>query len=66
MQAAILECLSKLAQGSEARGLGVKKMQGVKGVLEARVDASNRVTFERDGDVLYLRANCNHDVLKRP
>ena len=66
MQAAILKCLVKLESGDYTPGLGVKKMQGQGGIWEARVDRDNRVTFEREGDVLYLRANCSHDVLRNP
>lgn len=66
MQGAILKCLSRLEQGDQSHGLRVKKMPGYPGVWEARVDGANRVTFERDGDTLTLRANCNHDILKNP
>lgn len=66
MQAAILHCLDRLAKGDQSRGLRAKKMRGHRDVWEARVDRANRVTFERRGEDLYLRANCNHDVLGSP
>ncbi len=67
MQAAILQTLAKLAAGPPyPRGLRLKPMQGFRGVMEASVDMGTRVTFEREGDVIRLRANCNHDVLRRP
>jgi hypothetical protein len=66
MQGAILRTLKRLSEGDRSPGLGVKKMQGFKGIYEARVDDANRVTFERRDGVLYLRANCNHDILKNP
>lgn len=67
MQTAILHTLFKLEAGPPyPRGLRVKPMQGHRGVMEASVDMATRVTFELEGDVIQLRANCNHDVLRRP
>jgi hypothetical protein len=36
-------------------------MQGHRGVYEARVDRSLRLTFHWDGPVIVLRNNCKHD-----
>lgn len=67
MQRAILETLAKLEAGPPyPRGLRLKPMQGYRGVMEASVDMGTRVTFEKEDDVILLRANCNHDVLRRP
>ena len=67
---AILRCIKKLEQelASPVRrhGLRVKKMSGYSGVYEARIDRSNRLTFERAGDRVVLRTHCNHSVLGRP
>jgi mRNA interferase RelE/StbE len=45
-----------------------KPVEGAKGIYEARVDRSYRLTFERlPGDVLRLRVVGKHDeVLKNP
>ena len=52
--------------GDTSKGLRRKPMSGYRGVWEASVDMGTRVTFEIDGGHLYMRANCNHDVLRRP
>ncbi len=66
MQAAILETITRLDAGDTAPGLRRKPMKGYDGIWEASVDMHNRVTFEIDGEILRLRANCNHDILRRP
>lgn len=59
--------MKKLGDGPPyPKGLRVKKMQGHKGIWEASVDMSNRITFEYGNDEIILRANCNHDILKTP
>jgi hypothetical protein len=65
MQAAVAECLTRLAENPAHPGLRVHRMQGIKGVWEAYVDKANRITFERDGDTITLRNNCNHSILDR-
>lgn len=47
--------------------LHAKKIQGVSGIWEARVDRQYRLSFEMTGDTIYLRVVGNHDdVLKHP
>ena len=65
-QGAILRCIKKLEEQPAAPGLQVKKMRGHEDIWEARVDLSNRLTFERDGDVITLRNHCSHDMLRDP
>jgi hypothetical protein len=65
-QGAILRCIKKLEAHPDSPGLRVKKMQGYDNIWEARVDRGNRLTFERDGDVITLRTHCNHDILNSP
>lgn len=65
MQRAVLECIQRLADNPRHPGLNTHRMGGVPGVWEAYVDAGNRVTFSRDGNVITLRNNCNHDILRR-
>jgi mRNA-degrading endonuclease YafQ of YafQ-DinJ toxin-antitoxin module len=66
MLGAILECVNQLGQDPRHPGLHTHKVKGHKGVWEAHVDKANRLTFEWDDDVLVLRNNCNHEVLRRP
>lgn len=61
---AILECIDQLAKDHRHPGLHSHRVQGVKGVFEAYVDAANRVTFHWEGAAIVLRNHCNHDVLK--
>lgn len=68
LSGAIYECVARLIDGDTSPGLRVKKMKGLDGIWEARVDRKNRVTFEylEDGTIRFLN-NCNHDILrKRP
>jgi len=44
--------------------LQAKKMQGGRGIWEARVSISHRITFELAGDTLVLRRIGTHDVLR--
>jgi hypothetical protein len=61
-----MECVHRLMTDPAHPGLRVHPMRGYRGILEAYVDAGNRVTFERDGDHYTFRVNCNHDILRRP
>jgi len=65
MQGAIAECIDRLFNDPTHPGLRVHKMRGQGGVWEAYIDKGNRLTFERDGDLIRLRNNCNHDMLSR-
>lgn len=65
LQAAILECIDRLADDPRHPGLRVHRVQGIAGVWEAYVDLANRVTFHWDGDAIVLRNHCNHDILTR-
>jgi hypothetical protein len=65
MQARVAECLKKLADDPTHPGLQVHRVKSTPGVWEAYVDKANRVTFERLGNVIRLRNNCNHDIIDR-
>jgi len=59
--------LRLLADNFRHPSLQTKKIQGTKGIFEARVDLHYRMSFEIEGDALVLRVVGNHDdVLKRP
>lgn len=66
MRDAIVRTMKRVAEGDQAHGLWVKPMGGYENVWEARIDGGNRLTFERGDGVIRFRANCNHDILRRP
>ena len=66
MQAAILECIKRIADDPTHPGLKAHKMRGLtEEVWEAYVDQGNRVTFHYADDEIVFRNNCNHDMLDR-
>jgi mRNA interferase RelE/StbE len=66
-QAAILECIERLSDNPRHPGLKTHAIQGHAGVFSARVDRSNRVTFNWADGVIVLRNHCNHEaVYSRP
>ncbi len=59
--------IALLADNFQHPSLHTKKIKGVSGIWEARIDNSYRVTFEILGDTIFLRVVGNHDdVLKNP
>jgi hypothetical protein len=66
MQQAILECVRRLRVDPHHPGLRTHRVQGRRGVFEARIDGGNRLTFAWSGDTIVLRTHCNHDILKNP
>ncbi len=44
--------------------LRTKKMKGLKGIWEASVTMSYRITYQRAGDTLILRRIGTHDMLR--
>jgi hypothetical protein len=60
-QGRVLECVGRLLVNPRHPGLRTHAMQGHRGVYEARVDRSLRLTFHWDGPVIVLRNNCKHD-----
>lgn len=66
-QAAILECIERLADDPSHPGLHTHPVQSFPGVFSSRVDRSNRVTWQWEGGVIVMRNHCNHDdVYRRP
>jgi mRNA-degrading endonuclease YafQ of YafQ-DinJ toxin-antitoxin module len=43
-----------------------KKMQGYTDVFEARITYSYRLTYQKIGDIGYLRRVGSHDILRHP
>lgn len=65
MQAIIRAAVTQLRADWRHPGLHTHRVQGARGVFEARLDGGNRLTFHWDGDTIVLRNHCNHDILNR-
>jgi mRNA interferase RelE/StbE len=66
LQGAILRAVNQLGQNPRHPGLRTHRVRGTTGIWQARVDRSNRVTFEYGGQGIVLRKHCNHDILRSP
>ena len=65
MVAAVVECVSRLAENPAHPGLQTHRIRGTDGIWEAYVDRANRVTFEYGDDCIILRNHCNHTIIER-
>jgi mRNA-degrading endonuclease RelE of RelBE toxin-antitoxin system len=68
LQKKVLKALRLLAENPRHSSLQTKPIQGARGLYEARIDQSYRMTYQRlPNDVLLLRAAGEHDeTLKNP
>jgi mRNA-degrading endonuclease YafQ of YafQ-DinJ toxin-antitoxin module len=58
----VAKAMRLLAENPRHPSLQTKPVKGLRGVYEARVDLSYRMTYQRlPGDVLFLRAVGKHD-----
>ena len=62
---AVKKALSFLVNNIRHPSLQVKKIEGTKGILEARVSKSIRLSFEFRDDTLILRNVGDHDEVLR-
>ena len=61
------KAVSQLAADVRHPGLRAKRIRGTKGIWEARVSRSCRLTFQVEGGIILLRNIGEHDdVLGRP
>jgi mRNA-degrading endonuclease YafQ of YafQ-DinJ toxin-antitoxin module len=61
------KAITNLVKDMRYPALKVKKMQGIKGMWEARASRSLRMTFQIVGDLIILRNIGRHDeTLERP
>jgi len=61
------KAISQLAEDIRHPGLRVKRIRGARGIWEARVSRSCRLTFQMERDIILLRNIGEHDdVLGRP
>jgi mRNA interferase RelE/StbE len=66
-QERVKKVLRRLAEDLKYPSLRVKKIQGTKGVWEARAIRSLRITFQGEGSALLLRNVGHHDEpLRKP
>lgn len=66
-QGRLLKCFNQLAEDPRQTGLHGSKIQGTKGVFEARAGRADRVSWEWDNGVIVILNHCKHDdVLSRP
>jgi putative component of toxin-antitoxin plasmid stabilization module len=67
IQAKALKALRLLDADFRHPGLRAKKVQGTKGIYEARIDRGYRMTYQRRGDRLIMRnIGAHDDVLDKP
>ena len=67
IQEQVEKALRRMGTDLRHRSLRVKKMQPkARGIFEARVTRSFRMTFTLEGDVVLLRRVGTHDILKTP
>jgi hypothetical protein len=66
MQAKILKCVTQLRIDPHHNSLHVHRVNHRPGILEARIDRANRLTFYWDGDTVVVENHCNHEILDRP
>lgn len=68
IQKKLLKVLRLLAENPRHPSLQTKPIQGARGIFEARIDQSYRLTYQRlPNDTLLLRAAGKHDeTLKNP
>ena len=58
--------LELFVNDSDHPSLGHKKMAGQDAIYELRVSDSYRITYQKSGDVVYLRKIGTHDLLRNP
>jgi mRNA-degrading endonuclease RelE of RelBE toxin-antitoxin system len=68
LQAKVIKALKLLEENPRHPSLQTKPIRGVRGVYEARIDQSYRMTFQRlPNDLLLMRVVGKHDeTLKNP
>lgn len=66
IQGAVDKQVERLLSNPQHPSLKVKKMKNLKGIWEARVTGSYRLTFHVEKDTYILRRVGAHDILKNP
>jgi hypothetical protein len=65
MQVRIMETVTQLRKDPTHPSLHVHKVTHSAGILEARIDKKNRLTFYWDGPKIVVQNHCNHDILDK-
>ena len=60
---AIAQCLERLQENPRHPGLRTSKVQGRRGVFEARASRADRITWFWQGSVIVIENHCGHEIL---
>jgi mRNA interferase RelE/StbE len=60
---AIVQCLERLQENPRHPGLRTSKVQGRRGVFEARASRADRVTWFWQASVIVIENHCGHEIL---
>lgn len=60
---AIAQCLERLQENPRHPGLRTSKVQGRRGVFEARASRAERVTWFYEGSAIVIENHCGHEIL---
>ncbi len=63
LQAHVVRTVQRLEDNWQHPGLRTRRVQGRKGVYEARIDRRYRITFYWEGGTMWLENNCKHDIV---
>lgn len=61
----VKKALFQMEKNLKYPSLQVKKIKGTKNIREARASKSLRITFNVEGNTIYLRTAGEHNILKR-
>lgn len=65
MQAKIVRCVTQLRADPNHNSLHIHRVNHRPGILEARIDKKNRLTFYWDEGAIVIENHCNHEILDR-
>ena len=66
LQALVKKTLTLFQQNPSHPSLRHRKMEGQEDVYELSVSMHYRITYQKIGDIAYLRKVGTHDILRRP
>lgn len=66
LQKRVDQKLQLLSQDIQHPGLGVKKMVNQTNIYEGRIDIHTRVSFEIQGDTIFMRRVGTHEIYRKP
>lgn len=66
LQVVVEKKLGMLLENPKHPSLRVKKMEGFDYIFEARITKGYRFTFQKKGDIYFIRRVGPHDILRHP